>query len=166
MTMLYRLQKTLLRKALIKANVIKGDGNSKEYKYTSAVLNSISMYNLICLECERFFEDPAEHIALEYGAFPDKHILHFLVDGIRLLMSYDDNSKKWIATRVFLGSFEGFEEIVQNYNLPYLFKYPNPEYSDVFIEEILSSTKDIFVFQLVDEKVKELELEYEYEFIY
>jgi len=162
MTIPHRLQKGLLKKTLIKANIIKGNNSSKEYKYISAVLNSISRYDLICLECERFFEDPTEHIGLEYGSFPDTHILHFLVDGIRLLMSYDDNSKKWTVIRVFLGSFEGFEEIIRRHNLPYLFKYPNPEYGDTL--EGIPSTKDVFVFQLGHEKIKELE--YEYEFIY
>ena len=155
-------QKILLKKALIKANVIKGDGNSEEYEYINAIFNTIYLYKLICLECERFFEEPSEHIELEYGEFPDKHILHFLVDGIRLLMTYDENAKKWTATRVFLGSFKGFEEVIQRHDLPYLFKYPNPEYGEIL--EGIPPTKDIFVFQLVQEKIKELE--YEYEFIY
>lgn len=163
MPMLHKLQKILLKKALIKAKVIKGDGNLDEYKYIDAIFRSISVCKLICLECERFFEEPAEHIELEYGSFPDKHILHFLIDGIRLLMSFDGDSKKWTVTRVFLGSFEGYEEIIAKHSLPYLFKYPNPEYGDFLIEGI-PSTKDIFVFQLADEKIKELE--YEYEFFY
>ena len=150
-----------LEKALIAAKIIEGDDNIEKCNYTSAIYQSISLDKLICFECKKIFEDPAKYIELEYGAFPDEHILYFMIDEIRLLMSYDDDTKKWTATRVFLMAFEGLEKIVQAHDLEYLFKYPNPEYDSLITLEGIRPTKDIFVFHVIPEKIKKLE-EHEY----
>lgn len=150
-----------LGRALIKAQIISDNTSHKAaHNYTKRILHAIDVYKLNCLVYERFYKNPSEYISLEYGTFPEKHIIHFIVDGIRLLMSCDEKSGIWTATRVFIGDFEGFENTVQKHKLRYLFKYPNPDYESTLLYGI-RPTQDVWVYQLDCLKVKELECEYE-----
>lgn len=158
---LNKLQKTILERALIKAKIISTDASPKmSTNYTQCILHVIDVYRLTCLASERFYEAPSEYISLEYGVLPDKHIIHFLIDGVRLLMSCDEKSGIWSATRVFIGDFEGFENTVQKHGLQYLFKYPNSDYGNTFLYGI-RPTQDVWVYKLDCLKGKELEFEYE-----